>query len=123
MRWQIVLAVVALAAAGALVWVRIARERAWLEEMLATGCSPLVPIGDIVVLAWVAAALVLLAGIVLLRVGWRGLRERVGAWTIAELVVGIVVLLAALGLGLDAVLMPTDPLHGLDGSGLPCGGG
>lgn len=121
-RWQVGVAVAALVSAGALLWLRGVRQQAWLDEMLERECSPLVPVTDIVLLAWGAAALALASGVLLLHVGILGVRTSSRSGGVA-LAAGIAVLLVALVLVLVVWASPMDPLDGLDGSGLPCGGG
>lgn len=122
-RWQLALAGGALVAAGALLPVREARERLWLESMVANGCWPLIPVTDVVVLAWSSFGLALIGAVLLLRVGLRCIRAaRAGLGTVL-LVGACAALVAALVLGLAAFGTPTTPLQGVDGSGLPCPGG
>lgn len=121
-RWQVVVAVAALVLAAALMWVRSLRQQAWLEEMVASGCWPLVSMADIVALVWASVALVLVAGVLLI-VGRRNGSSRAGTAATIQLALGIAVLVVAALFALYAWTLPFDPLDGIDGSGLPCGGG
>lgn len=122
-RWRVLAALLALIAAAVLMWVRSLRQQAWLEQMLENRCWPLVSMADLVALAWGSAALVVLAGVVLVRGGSRGTTRPGGRTARALLMAGVAVLVLAALFVLYVVTLPTGPLEGVDGSGLPCGGG
>ncbi|TCO50660.1 hypothetical protein [Actinocrispum wychmicini] len=114
-----------LAGAVVLFWVGGIRQQQWLDTVRAAKCRDVPPLPDLTATDWGGVGLFALATVCLACLASlprRGARRVWARRTVAALLAAAAFAGLLVG-GVAAATRPTSPSQGVDGSGLPCGGG